>query len=74
MGSTWRRINDLWDGSMDKRKVCSPVPCCGQDDNRAQVTQNPIDSYNIYEEELTFNIIPLSSFSTILFSIKNMIF
>ncbi len=27
------RINDLWDGSMDKRKV----PCCGQDSNRAQV-------------------------------------
>ncbi len=25
------RIIDLWDGSMDKRKVRSLVPCCGQD-------------------------------------------
>ena len=41
------RINDLWDGSMDKRKVRSLVPCCGQDVNRAQVPQHPIDSYNI---------------------------
>ena len=41
------RINDLWDGSMDKRKVRSLVPCCGQDGNRAQVSQHPIDSYNI---------------------------
>ncbi len=41
------RINDLWDGSMDKRKVRSLVPCCGQDGNRAQVPQHPIDSYNI---------------------------
>ena len=24
------KINDLWDGSMDKRKVRSLVPCCGQ--------------------------------------------
>ena len=23
------KINDLWDGSMDKRKVRGPVPCCG---------------------------------------------
>ena len=38
------RINDLWDGSMDKRKVRSLVPCCGQDGNRAQVPQHPIDS------------------------------
>ncbi len=25
------RINDLWDGSMDKRKVRSLVCCCGPD-------------------------------------------
>ncbi len=31
------RINDLWDGSMDKRKVLSLVPFCGQDGDRAQV-------------------------------------
>ena len=24
------RINDLWDGSLDKRKVPSLGPCCGQ--------------------------------------------
>ena len=41
------KINDLWDGSMDKRKVRSLVPCCGQDGNWAQVPQHPIDSYNI---------------------------
>ncbi len=41
------RINDLWDGSMDKRKVRSLVPCCGQDGNRAQVPQHSIDLYNI---------------------------
>ncbi len=41
------RINDLRDGSMDKRKVRSLVPCCGQDGKRAQVPQHPIDSYNI---------------------------
>ena len=28
------RINDLWDGSMDKRKVRGLVPCCGQDELR----------------------------------------
>ena len=41
------RNNDLWDESMDKRKVRSLVPCCGQDGNRAQVPQHPIDSYKI---------------------------
>ncbi len=42
------RINDLWDGSMDKRKVRSLVPYCGQDGYyRTQVLQHPIDSYNI---------------------------
>ena len=45
-------INDLWDGSIDKRKVRSLVPYCGQDGDRAQVPQHPIDSYiyisNIY--------------------------
>ncbi len=40
-------INDLWDGSMDKRKVQSLVPCCGQDGIQAQVLQHPIDSNNI---------------------------
>ena len=37
------RINDLWDGSLDKRKVRVLVPCCGQDGQRAQVLQLPID-------------------------------
>ncbi len=41
------RINDLWDGSMDKRKVRGHIPCCGQDGYRAQEPQRPIDSYNI---------------------------
>ncbi len=41
------RINDLWNGSMDQRKVRCLVPCCGQDDYQAQVPQHPIDSYNI---------------------------
>ncbi len=41
------RINDLWDGSMDKRKVRSQVPCCGLDGNQAQVPQQPIDSFHI---------------------------
>ena len=40
-------INDLWDGSMDKRKVLGLGPCCGQDGYRAQVLQRPIDSYKI---------------------------
>ncbi len=39
------RINDLWDGSMDKRKVRGLVPCCGEDGYRAQVPQRLIDSY-----------------------------
>ena len=41
------RINDLWDGSMDRRNVRSHVPCCGQVGNRAQVPQHPIDSYKM---------------------------
>ena len=41
------KINDIWDGSMDKRKVRSLVPCCGQDGIQAQVPQHPIDSNNI---------------------------
>ncbi len=32
---------------MDKRKVRSLVPCCGQDGIQAQVPQHPIDSNNI---------------------------
>ena len=35
------KINDLWDGSMDKRKVRGLVLCCGQDGYRAQVPQHP---------------------------------
>ncbi len=38
------RINDSWDGTMDKRKVYGLVPFCG---HRAQVSQRPIVSYNI---------------------------
>ena len=40
------RINDLWNRSMDKRKVRCLVSYV-QDGNRAQVPQHPIDSYNI---------------------------
>ncbi len=40
-------INDLWDGSMDKRKMCGLIPCCGQDGYRAHVPKHPIDSYNL---------------------------
>ncbi len=40
------RINDLLDGSLDKRrKVRVLVPCYGQDGYRAQIPQNPIDSF-----------------------------
>ncbi len=28
-------INDLWDGSLDKRKVRGLVPCCGQNGYRS---------------------------------------
>ena len=41
------RINDLWDGFKDKRKMRSLVPYCGQDGNPAQVPQYPLDSYTI---------------------------
>ncbi len=41
------KINDIWDGSMDQRKMSGLVPCCGQDGCRAQVPQHPIHSYNI---------------------------
>ena len=41
------RINDLWDGAIDKCKVRGLVPCCSQDGYQAQVPQCPIDSYNI---------------------------
>ncbi len=39
------KFNDLWDWSLDKRKVRmlrSLVPCCVQDGYQAQVTQKPI--------------------------------
>ncbi len=42
------KIIDLWDGSMEVRKVSGLVPCCGQDGYRAQVLQQTIDSNNIY--------------------------
>ena len=40
-------IYDLWDGSLDKRKVRGLVPCCGQDGylHLAKVPQHPIDLY-----------------------------
>ncbi len=41
------KINDLWDGSMDQRKVRGLVPCCGQDGYRVQVPQHLMESYNI---------------------------
>ncbi len=31
------KMNDLWDGSLVKRKVHGLVPCCGQNVYRAQV-------------------------------------
>ena len=42
------KFNDLWDGSIDQRKVHCLVPFFDQDGYRAQVPQDPIDSYNIY--------------------------
>ncbi len=36
------KIYDIWDGSLDKRKVTGLVPCYGQDGYRAQVLQQPI--------------------------------
>ncbi len=40
----YARINDLWDGSLDKRKVRSLVPCCGQESTviKAEAPQHPI--------------------------------
>ena len=42
------RIYDVWDGSLDKRKVPGLVPCCGQDGYQDQVPQQPIDTYHTY--------------------------
>ncbi len=39
------KINDLWDGSKDKRKVRSLVPYCGQAGWLSQVPQLSIDTY-----------------------------
>ena len=39
------RIYDLWDGSLDKRKVRGVVPWCGQDGYQAQIPRYAIDSY-----------------------------
>ncbi len=36
------RIYDLYDGSLDKHKLCSLVPCCCNDGYRDQVPQQPI--------------------------------
>ncbi len=47
------RFSDLFDGSLEKRKVRGLVPCCGQDGYRAQVPQHPIELYrykHIYKE------------------------
>ncbi len=37
------KINDIWVGSVDKRRVRGLVPCCGQDGYRAKVKQLPMD-------------------------------
>ena len=50
------KINDLWDGSMDKRKVRGLVPFCGQDGYRAQVPQLPLDSYKDLTSTLALNL------------------
>ena len=43
------KIYDIWDGSLEKRKVRGLGPCCSQDGYRAQVQQRPIDiKSNIY--------------------------
>ena len=42
------KINDLWDGYKDQRKVAGLVPCCGEDGYQTQVLKHPIDSHNIY--------------------------
>ena len=41
------KIYDLWDGTLDKRRVRGLVPCCVQDGYRAQVPQQPIYQYLI---------------------------
>ena len=46
------KINDLWDGSLDKRKVRSLAPCCGQDGYRARVPQHPIDFLTFLDERI----------------------
>ena len=53
-------IYDLWDGYLDKSKVRGLVPCCGQDGYRAQVPQQPIDSFRCiytYHDDSAFSII-----------------
>ncbi len=37
------KVNDLWDGSIDQRKVRGLVPYCGQEGYLAQVPQHPIE-------------------------------
>ncbi len=49
------KINDLWDGSMDKHRVHGLVPFCGQDGYRAQVTQLPLDLYTDLTSTLALN-------------------
>ena len=55
------KINYLWDGSMDKRKVRGLVPCCGQDGYRAQIFQLPIYS-NTHLTSFYIQIITLRLF------------
>ena len=48
------RINGLWNGSLDKRKVRGMVSYCSQHGYRAQVPQYPINSYKyIYKHTHT---------------------
>ncbi len=53
-------IYNLWDGSLDKRKVRSLVSLCGQDGYSAQVPQHPIDSYRNMTYIITIDMIELS--------------
>ena len=43
-------IYDLWDGSVDKRKVRGLFPYCGQYDYRAQVLQHSIETYRYIKQ------------------------
>ncbi len=47
--SSMAKINDE---SLDKLKVRGLVPCCGQDDYRAQIPHHPIDSYRLIHTDI----------------------